>query len=96
MFSKRSEKFYEAFIVSFVAYLLGVILALSFVYLFQAPLLRDIFEGYSQLRSRFELPFVLDLQTLFLVFLLSVPIYLAATIIPAWRASTLDVDEIIR
>jgi len=90
------EKFYEAFIISSVAYLLGVILALSFVYLFQAPLLRDIFEGYSQLRTPFELPFVLDLQTLFLVFLLSVPIYLAATIIPAWRASTLDVDEVIR
>lgn len=90
------EKFYEAFIVSFTAYLLGVILALGFVYLLQAPLLRDIFEGYSQLRTSFALPFVLDLQTLFLVFLISVPIYLAATIIPAWRAATLEVDEVIR
>lgn len=89
------EKFYEAFIVSFTAYLVGVLLALGFVYLFQAPLLRDIFEGYSQLRTTFALPFVLDLQTLFLVFFLSVPIYLAATIIPAWRAATLEVDEVI-
>lgn len=90
------EKFYEAFIVAFSAYLLGIIFALGFVYLLQAPLLRNIFEGYSQLRTTFELSFVLDIQTLFLVFFLSVPIYLAATIIPAWRAATLEVDEVIR
>ncbi|MBU1668897.1 FtsX-like permease family protein [bacterium] len=90
------EKFYEAFIVSFLAYTLGVILAFGFVYLFQAPLLREIFVGYSQLKTSFELPFIFDLQMLFLVFFLSVPIYIAATIIPSWRAATLEVDEIIR
>ena len=90
------EKFYEAFIVSFLAYTLGVIFAFGFVYLFQAPLLREIFVGYSQLKTSFELPFIFDLQTLFLVFFLSVPIYIAATIIPSWRAATLEVDEVIR
>ena len=90
------EKFYESFIISFIAYLLGIIIAFGFVYLFQAPLLRDIFEGYSQLKTTFELPFVFDFQTLFLVFLLSVPIYVAATIIPSWRTATLETDEVIR
>jgi ABC-type lipoprotein release transport system permease subunit len=90
------EKFYEAFIVSFLAYLLGLLIAFGFVYLFQAPLLREIFVGYSQLKTSFELPFVFDMQILFLVFLLSVPIYVGATIIPSWRASTLEVDEVIR
>lgn len=90
------EKFYESFLISFFAYLSGVTLALAFVYLFQAPLIRDIFAGYSGLKTQFELPFVFDLQTLFLVFFLSVPIYIAATIIPSWRVATLEADEIIR
>ncbi len=90
------SKFYEAFIISFIAYILGVFFAFGFVYLLQAPLLREIFVGYSQLKTSFELPFVFDFQTLFLVFFLSVPVYIAATIIPSWKVATLEADEVIR
>ena len=90
------EKFYEAIVISFFAYLSGVAFALFFVYFLQAPVLRDIFIGYSDLKVSFELPFIFDIQTLFLVFFLSVPIYVAATIIPSWRVATLDADEAIR
>lgn len=90
------SKFYEAFIISFIAYIVGVVSALGFVYILQAPFLREIFEGYSQLKTTFELPFVFDFQTLFLVFFLSVPVYIAATIIPSWRVATLEADEVIR
>ncbi len=90
------SKFYEAFIISFIAYILGVFFAFGFVYLLQAPLLREIFVGYSQLKTTFELPFVFDFQTLFLVFFLSVPVYIAATIIPSWKVATLEADEVIR
>ncbi len=90
------EKFYESFIISFIAYMVGIISAFTFVYIFQAPLLQNIFTGYSQLKTSFELPFIFDAQTLFLVFFLSVPIYIAATIIPSWRTATLDADEVVR
>jgi len=90
------EKFYESFIISFFAYFLGVSMAFAFVYLLQAPLLRDVFIGYTDLKPSFELPFVFDIQTLVLVFFLSVPIYIAAIIIPSWRVATLDADEVIR
>jgi ABC-type lipoprotein release transport system permease subunit len=90
------EKFYEASIISVFSYILGVFLALGFVYIFQAPLLRDIFSGYSELKTAFELPFVLDIQTMVLVFFLSVPIYIASIIIPSWRVATMDADEVMR
>ncbi len=90
------EKFYEGFIVSFFSYMTGVILALFFVYVLKAPLMQNIFTGYSQLKTSFTLPFVLDVQTMVLIFFLSVPIYIAATIIPSWRSATLEADEVIR
>jgi len=90
------ERFYESFLISFFAYLAGISLALAFVYVADAPLLRGVFEGYSMLRTPFELPFVLDLQTLSLVFFLSVPLYIGATLFPSWRVATLDADEVIR
>ncbi len=90
------EKFYESFILSFIAYTVGIIISFAFVYIFQAPLLREIFTGYSQLKTSFELPFIFDFNTLFLVFFLSVPIYIAATIIPSWKSATIETDKVIR
>jgi len=90
------EKFYEAFIISFFSYTTGVIFSLAYVYILQAPILSNIFTGYSQLKTDFSLAFVFDIQTLFLVFFLSVPIYIAATIIPSWRVATMEADEVIR
>ena len=90
------EKFYEGFIISFFAYLLGLFLSFGFVYILKAPLLQNIFTGYSELKTSFNLPFVFDFQTLALVFFLSVPIYIAATIIPSWKSATLEADEVMR
>jgi ABC-type lipoprotein release transport system permease subunit len=90
------EKFYEAFIISATSYLLGVLMALIFVYIFNAPYLSDIFIGYSDLKPDLDIAFVFDFKTLFLVFFLSVPVYIAATIIPAWKVATQDADEIMR
>ena len=89
-------KFYEGLSISLFSYLVGMILANIFVYIFQAPLLRDIFQGFSTLKTDFILPFTFDWQVLLLVFFLSVPIYLASIIIPSWRVATMPVDEVIR
>lgn len=90
------EKFYEASIIAFSAFLCAIIAALFFVYTLQAPLLRDIFTGYSVLKPTFVLPFVVDIQMLSVIFFLSVPIYMAAVLIPSWKTATLDADEVMR
>jgi len=90
------EKFYEAFIISFLAFLSAIILALFFVYTLEAPLIKDIFIGYSRLKPAFDLPFVFDFQTVFLLFFLTIPLYLAAIIIPSWRVASMDADEVMR
>jgi len=90
------EKFYEAFIISFLAYIIGVLLSLIFVYILNAPFLSNIFTGYSILKTNFDLPFILEINSLVLIFLLSVPIYIAAIIIPSWRSATIETDKVIR
>lgn len=90
------EKFYEGFIISFLAFLIALISAIFYVYILQAPLLKDIFVGYSILKPDFNLPFILDFGTLCIIFFLSIPVYIAAIIVPSWRVATLEVDEVLR
>ena len=90
------QKGYEAFIISFVSFFSAITFAIFYVYFLDAPMLKSIFTGYSILKPPFKLPFVLDFQTIVLIFFATVPLYLAATIIPSWFAATLEADEVIR
>lgn len=90
------EKFYEAFIISFFAFILALMAAMFFVYVLQAPILKDIFTGYSVLKPAFSLPFYFDWQSVSIIFFLSVPIYIAALIVPSWRIASMDADEVMR
>jgi len=89
-------KFYESFIISFISFILSLFLALIFVYILQAPILKDIFTGYSNLKPILQLPFVFDINSVFLIFFITVPVYIAATIIPAWKTATMEADKVIR
>ncbi len=90
------EKFYEAFILSFASFTTAICLSIFYVYFLNAPLLKDIFIGYSTLKPAFDLPFSFDFQTNAVIFFLTVPIYIAATIIPSWRVASMDADEVMR
>ena len=91
-----NAKLYEGVIISVLSYLLGILLAFIYVYYFNAPYLRDIFLNNYDLMSHFKIVWSIDYKTLSLLFFLSVPIYIAATVIPSWRVATLEADEVMR
>lgn len=90
------ERFYEAFILSALSFILGIIISMVYVFFLDAPVLKDIFTGYSQLKPAFSLPFYANSAMFILLFFLSVPIYVAAVLIPSWKASIHDADEVMR
>ncbi len=90
------QKFYEAGILSVTSFVSAISFAIFYVYFLNAPVLRGVFTGYSILKPAFRLPFVVNIQTIILIFFATVPLYIAATIIPSWFAATLEADEVIR
>ena len=86
----------ENFFVAFGAYLSGVIIAYIYVFFLDAPLLKNIFLGYTNLAH--DVSFTpninnTDLGIIFLVFIIP---FLVAIIIPAWQKATIEPTEIMR
>jgi putative ABC transport system permease protein len=89
-------KIYEGMIISLFSYILGVSLALIYLYLFDGYYLRDIFLNIIHVEQIGRLDLQVDFQPLAIVFFLSVPVYIAATLIPSWKIATTDADEVMR
>jgi ABC-type lipoprotein release transport system permease subunit len=89
-------KMWEGGLVSVTAFLLGIVLAYVHVFLFSAPLLEPVLKGWSTLYPRFPLtPSVDALELSTLAFLSIVP-YMAAIVVPVWRAASADPDAVMR
>lgn len=89
-------KFYESVMISISAYLTGFLFSLIYVFYMNAPMIRNIFSGYSSLKSTFQLSYHFDIKLYVLVFLITVPVFIAATIIPSWKIASTDADEVLR
>lgn len=89
-------KLFEGAAISLVAFGVGMLAAYAHVFLGGGVLLRPVLEGWSGLYPDLQIvPFVSGLQVTTLFFLTVVP-YLAATVVPSWRAATVDPDEVMR
>lgn len=89
-------KIYEGMIISVFSYILGVCLALLYLYFCDGCYLRDIFLNILHVEQLSTLDLKIDFQPLAVVFFLSVPVYIAATLIPSWKIATTDADEVMR
>jgi ABC-type lipoprotein release transport system permease subunit len=89
-------KFWEGAAVSLSAFLSGVFLAYLHVFIAAAPLVEPVLKGWSVLYPRLRLAPVLDFSQLAVLFFLTVVPYTVVTIVPAWRAATVDPDAVMR
>lgn len=89
-------KFWEGIVISLTAFLLGTILAYGHVFFLSAPLFAQALKGWSVIYPRFHLVPVVDAYQLSLLFFLTVVPYTTATVIPCWRAATIDPDAAMR
>jgi len=89
-------KFWEGAVVSLTSFFLGVILAYVHVFLASFILFEPVLKGWSVLYPEFRLvPFIDPFQIMAIFFLTVLP-YTAATIVPSWRAATIDPDSVMR
>ncbi|HET8538690.1 MAG TPA: FtsX-like permease family protein [Anaeromyxobacter sp.] len=89
-------KVWEGAVVSLAAFAVGVLGAYAHVFLGDVALLAPVLRGWSTLYPAFRLvPSVDPYQVATLFFLTVVP-YTVATVVPCWRAATIDPDSVMR
>jgi ABC-type lipoprotein release transport system permease subunit len=89
-------KFWEGAMISLLSFMTGVLLAYLHVFFTSVFLFGPVLKGWSVLYPEFRLmPFIDPYQIAVLFFLTVVP-YTVSTIIPSWRAATIDPDTVMR
>lgn len=89
-------KFWEGAVICLTAYLLGVAGAYVHVFVAAAPLFEHALKGWSVLYPAFRLHPEISGYQLGVVFALAVLPYTLITILPAWRVSVTDPDQVMR
>jgi lipoprotein-releasing system permease protein len=90
------SKFWEGLAISLSSFFTGLILAYLHIFFTSSALFEPVLKGWSVLYPKFKLtPFIDPYQIVTLFFMTVVP-YTVATIVPSWRASTIDPDSVMR
>lgn len=86
-------KIIENFIVAFMAFIIGVIFAYIFVFILQAPVLKNIFIGFSNIKNDFILNENIRISNLITLFLFFMVPFLSAVLIPVWKIAVIDATK---
>lgn len=86
-------KIIENFIVGFMAFIIGVIIAYIFVFILNAPILKNIFIGFSNVQNDFILNANIEFTTIVTLFLFFIIPFLSAVLIPVWKIAVIDANE---
>ena len=86
-------KIIENFIVGFMAFIIGIIISYIFVFILNAPILKNIFIGFSNVQNDFILNANIEFSTLITLFLFFIIPFLSAVLIPVWKIAVIDANE---
>ena len=86
-------KIMENFIVAFMAFIIGIILSYIFVFILNAPILKNIFIGSSNMQNDFIFNPNIQISTLITLFLFFMIPFLSAILIPVWKVAIIDSTE---
>jgi len=89
-------KLWEGGLISLTAFLLGFVGAYIHVFKFGAPLFAPVLKGWAVLYPHFTLMPVVDGLQLATLFFFTVFPYMAAVLVPIWRAAVTDPDAVMR
>ncbi len=90
------SKFWEGMAISVTAFLLGVIGAFVHVFILGGPILTAVMKGWSVVFPDFALTPHINLYQVFIMAFLTVTPYVAATVVPSWKAAVTDPESVIR
>ena len=86
-------KIMENFIVAFMSFIIGCILAYIFVFVLNAPILKNVFIGSSNMQNEFIFNANVEVSTLITLFLFFIIPFLSAILIPVWKVAIIDSTE---
>jgi len=86
-------KLYETIVVVLVSFIFGIVLAYLYVFVWNAPLLSQIFLGGANLPNRVVFTPVINFGILGSIFLFYAVPFLAAVLIPAWKIAVTPPKE---
>ncbi len=89
-------KFWEGAVVSLSSFLAGIALAYAHVFFASATLFEPVIKGWSVLYPDFRLTPSVNAPEMAALFFITVVPYTVATIVPSWRAATIDPDAVMR
>ena len=89
-------KLSENFIIASFSYMLGVIIAYFYVFILDAPLIKEIFLGFNNLSNSVSFSPSIDLGSLVLIFLIFIVPFMLVVLVPVWRIAISEPYEVMR
>lgn len=83
-------KIMENFIVAFMAFIIGIILSYIFIFILNAPILKNVFIGSQNLQNDFIFNANIQIDSLITLFLFFMIPFLSAVLIPVWKVAIID------